>query len=371
MTTRTPVTVPYMRPGLADPALIARDIESILRSRVLTKGKVVRAYEEALEDRLRVRNVIATANCTIGLALLYKALGLSGIVIVPSYTFMATVHAVVWAGARPVFADVDPETWTLDPQSVLRAITPDLAAIVAVPIFGASGDNQTLEHIASEANVDLLFDSAHGIGSTYRGVPLGGNGKAEVFSTSPTKVLVTGEGGLVSTNDDALASEIRALVEYGNDGQFDSIAPGLNGRLSDIHAAIGLRNLEILDELLERRWALVDQYKRMLQNEPGIVLQRITLGDTSSYKDFTILITDDFGLSADELASLLSRSFGIETKRYFSPAVHRQRPYREIKGQPLPVTEKLERQAISLPLWPGLSPENVEYVCESLLKLRG
>lgn len=362
--------IPYMRPTIPDPSLIAQDIEKILASGILTKGPVVRRYEEALAERLGVRNVVATANCTIGLVLLFKALNLNGPVITPSYTFMATVHALRWVGAEPIFADIDPNTWTLDPASVEDRLTEETQAIVGVPVFGAPCDTAKLQELADAAGIPLLFDSAHGVGSSCGGNPLGGNGTAEAFSTSPTKALVSAEGGFVTTNDDELARTLRTLIEYGNDGSLDSVLVGLNGRLSEVHAAIGLRCLEALNPTLAERSELVAQYREALESVAGITFQDIPPGCVSSYKDLTILITDDFGCSRDEVARSLLKS-GIHTKKYFDPPVHRQQAYRSEAQMPnLPVTDRVAGRALSLPLGSGLAKNAVSYVSDALAGLR-
>lgn len=367
---RTRVDVPYVRPTLPPFSTLAPDLESIITSGQLTKGRFVREYEAALADRLGVRNVIATSSCTIGLALLYRALGIGGPVLVPSFTFMATVNALSWTGGTPVFVDVDPESWTLDPEKVDEAWSSDVRAIVGVPVFGAPCANDRLAEIASRRGVDLIYDSAHGVGSSFHGAPLGRFGRAEVFSTTPTKTLVTGEGGFVTTDDDNLADELRMLIEYGNDGGFDTYVPGLNGRLPEISALIGLRMLEQLDETLERRLQIVATYSDAFRSVDGLVLQSVPEGCTSSFKDFTVLIDDAFGQTRDELYATLAEQ-GIQTKRYFCPVVHRQRPYLSLGFEgTLPVTERLERQALSLPLWSGMTSDHIDHVIGSVLAAR-
>jgi dTDP-4-amino-4,6-dideoxygalactose transaminase len=361
--------IPYVKPSLPGFDELESDLRAIIESGRLTKGPIVEAYENALASRLGVRNVIATSSCTVGLALLYRALGFNAEVIVPSFTFMATVNALMWTSATPRFVDVDPQTWTIDPDRVEEAITPHTQAIVAVPVFGSPCDNDRLERIAEGAGVALIFDSAHGVGSSYRGMPLGRFGIAEAFSTTPTKTLVTGEGGFISTDDDGLATELRMLVEYGNDGSFDTHAPGLNGRLPEISALIGLRMLDQLDGLLQRRARIVEAYTAGLGDLPGITLQVVREGCVSSFKDFTVLIGDDVPADRDTVASRLAAD-GVQTKKYFVPAVHNQRPYRSLDVD-LPVTTFLEHRALSLPLWSGMSDDEVDHVVASFGRALG
>lgn len=363
-----PASIPYTRLELPDADLVAADVAEIIRSGQLTKGHRVAQYEQALATRLGVRHVIATASCTTGLMALFRALGLDGPVIVPSFTFMATAHAVVWAGGTPVFADVDERTFTLDPASVEAALTPETRAIVGVPVFGTPCDVEGLQAVADGAGIPLLFDSAHGVGSFIHGAALGGNGVAEVFSTTPTKTLVTGEGGFVATDHDGLAGSLRRIIEYGNDGSYDSTTPGLNGRLSEVHAAIGLRALAELDRIFAHRQLVVACYRQLLAGLPGIRIQEVPPGCASSYKDFTIVIEDDFGPDRDETARRLEAEV-IETRKYYYPAVHRQRPYAAHPPTvPLPVTERLEGRVLSLPIGPGITECEAVRVVEALAR---
>lgn len=363
----TRVDVPYVRPTLPPFDTLAPDLERIISSGQLTKGPFAREYEAALADRLGVRNVIATSSCTIGLALLYRAVRIDGPVVVPSFTFMATVNALVWAGGTPVFVDVDAASWTLDPEKVDDACSSDVSAIVGVPVFGTPCANDRLAEIASRRGVDLLYDSAHGVGSSFHGVPLGRFGRAEVFSTTPTKTLVTGEGGFITTDDDDLAEELRMLIEYGNDGGFDTYVPGLNGRLPEISALIGLRMLDELDRAMERRLQIVATYANAFRDVDGLTLQVVPEGCVSSFKDFTVLVGDRFGRTRDGLHAYLAEQ-GVQTKRYFCPVVHRQRPYRSLGSEGmLPVTERLEREALSLPLWSAMTSDQIDHVIGSVL----
>jgi dTDP-4-amino-4,6-dideoxygalactose transaminase len=185
--------------------------------------------------------------------LLFKALGLSGEVIRPSCTFMATAGAVVWAGCTPVFVDVDEPSMVVDPEEVERAVGPRTSAIVAVHNFGRPAPVERLEEIARSRGLRLFFDSAHGMGSHRKGKPLGGFGDAEVFSLSPTKLVTSGEGGVVTTDSDETAGLVRAGRDYGNPGNYDCLFPGLSARMSELHAVLGLASLGRLAEGVRRR----------------------------------------------------------------------------------------------------------------------
>ncbi|NNC75916.1 MAG: DegT/DnrJ/EryC1/StrS family aminotransferase [Acidimicrobiia bacterium] len=362
--------VPYARPALPDADLIADDVREIVASRWLTKGPFVGRYEEALSKRLAVPNVVATSSCTVGLAYLYRTLGFQGEVILPSFTFLATATALSWAGGTPVFVDIDPDTLTVDPEAVAAAVTPRTTGIIGVHVFGVAVD-PSVDEIAVNAGVPLVFDAAHGVGSSCGGKSLAMRGTASAFSTTPTKTLITGEGGFVTTGDDELAARIRILNEYGNDGSYDTITPGLNGRMPETSAAIGIRSLEMLDDVLEARWTVVDGYRERLSDLEGIRTQTVPEGCRASYKDFTIIVEDAFGTSRDDLASGLSE-LGIDTRPYFSPAVHRHRAYQDLGfvGS-LPVTEDIEHRVLSLPLWVGMGDAEIDEVVAGIASLRG
>ena len=196
--------IPLARPGVADPARVAADVEAILRSGVLTNGPFVRRFEQETARYLGVRHCVAVSSCTSGLMLVLRAADLSGDVIVPSFTFAATAHAVAWNGLRPVFADIDRRTLTLSPDAVEQAIGMHTSAILATHIYGTPCDVESLDRIAARNGLRLFFDAAHAFGSMHAGTRVGGFGDAEVFSLSPTKVVVAAEGGLIATNDDLL-----------------------------------------------------------------------------------------------------------------------------------------------------------------------
>jgi len=368
-----PDGLPLARPGVADPARVAADVEVILRSGVLTNGPYVRRFEDATSRYLGVRHCVAVSSCTAGLMLVLRASELSGDVVVPSFTFAATAHAVRWNGLRPVFADIDARTLTLSPEAVERAIGMHTSAILATHVYGTPCDVEGLHRVAARNGLRLLYDAAHAFGSARRGIRVGGFGDAEVFSLSPTKVVVAAEGGLIATNDDLLAERCRIGRDYGNPGDYDCRFVGLNARMSELHAATALASLEDLDERLEERRRLAAAYTSALANIPGIRIPEVHSGDLSTYKDFTILIDpDEFGVGAAAVAGLL-REEGIETRRYYSPPVHEMAAYRTsadaVDG--LPVTKLAAQRALTLPLWVGMTDAQVTGVAEAIVRVRG
>lgn len=349
---------------------LADDVQGILGSGMVTKGHHLRAFEAAVAEHLQVKHAIAVSSCTTGLMLTYRGLGLTGDVVVPSFTFMATVSAMVWAGLRPVYADVDGGTTNLDPAAAEAAITPKTSAIVAVHNFGNPADIDALQAIADRHKLKLIFDAAHGFGALYRGVPIGAQGDANVFSLSPTKLLIAGEGGIVSTNDDALAEYIRLGREYGNSGNYDSAFAGINARMPEFNALLGLHSLHLLEAAASRRNEVVALYQEELGRLPGIGFQEVRSGNRNSYKDFSITVApDEFGLKRDELALALAAE-NIDTRKYYEPPVHRQTAYRDFyDGRTLPETDRLSAQSLSLPIWSSMSDEVASGICRAILRI--
>ena len=335
---------------------------------VLTKGPLMRSLEEQAAARLGVNHAIAVSSCTSGLMLVLQALALGGPVVVPSFTFSASAHAVAWNALQPVFAECNPRSFQLEPDDAARRIA-GAGAVMATHIFGAPCATEQLAKITEQAGIPLVFDAAHAFGATRAGRPVGGFGTAEVFSLSPTKVLVAGEGGIVTTDDEALAEAVRIGRDYGNDGDYNSRFPGLNARLSEFHAAMALESLAELDQHLDHRRQLAGRYRAGLAEIPGIGVQEVDPGDESTYKDLTVIVDEErYGLSCPALVGGL-RAEGIDTRRYFFPPIHRHQAY---AGQPpaeLPVTSDVARRVVSLPLYRSLGPATIERVVGAVAEL--
>ncbi len=364
--------LPIIQPTLPDYATIAPHVKEIFATGMLTKGKYLHQFEERLAEYLNVKHAVCVSSCTLGLALTYQGLGLKGEVIVPSFTFMATVHPLVWLNVTPVFVDIDPHTWNIDPTKVEEAITPRTTGIVAVHNFGNPADVEALEQIARRHGLRLVFDAAHGFGALYQGKPVGSFGDAEVFSLTPTKLLVAGEGGVVATNDDALADHIRTGREYGNDGHYGSEFAGLNARMPEFNAILGLKSLEMLEENAERRNRVVGQFREQLEQIPGITFQTIRPGNRCSYKDLSVLIEEEeFGLSRDQLAQALGAE-NIDTRKYHDPPVHTHKTYRHLRDYydgRLPVTNWVAPRSLSLPIYSHMDEATVGDICTAIERI--
>jgi dTDP-4-amino-4,6-dideoxygalactose transaminase len=322
----------------------------------------VRHLEEVVSDRLGTE-VVAVSSCTSGLMLVLQALGATGRVVMPSFTFSASAHAVVWAGGHPDFADVEPLRATLDPEH-LDELLDGAAAVTATHIYGTPCEVEELERRAGAAGVPLVFDAAHALGSTRAATPVGRFGAAEVFSLSPTKVVVAGEGGLIATTDASLAETLRMGRDYGNPGDYDTRFPGLNARMSELHATVALASFDRLDEHVAARNALVDRFEKATVGVPGLRIVRPADGDTSTFKDLTVVVDEaHYGLTAAQLQQALHAE-GIDSRRYYHPSVHRQTSYADVWRTPraLPVTERLAEAVLSPPLWSHMPGELVERV---------
>lgn len=350
-----------------------RDIESELyqvwSTGFLTTASFTKRFEEAVASYAGVRHAIAVNSCTSGLMLLLRALGVRGEVILPSFTFAATALAVLWNGLKPVFVDVDPSTYTLDPARVEAAITDDTSAIVPVNVFGLPPAYSALCQIGDRYRLKVIVDSAQGLGAGYFGRPVGGFGNAEVFSLSPTKVVTAVEGGVITTSDDLLAHLIRQMRDYGKSLNGEDICwQGLSARFSELHAIIGYHNLKRIEELRSKRFLLMGIYTEGLTDLRGISFQKVPEGYRSSGNYIAIQVGDETSVTRDQLHEFL-KSEGIESKRYFYPALHRQELFARLgmkKIPPLPITEHLSATCLALPLYDALNDKEVLRVVESI-----
>ena len=288
-------------------------------------------------------------------------------VLLPSFTFSASAHAVAWNRLVPRFVDCDERTFHLDPHDAESQLN-DAGAIMPTHLFGAPCDAERFEAIARRAGRALVFDAAHGFGAIRQGRAVGGFGDAEVFSLSPTKLLTSGEGGLVATPHDDVARSLRHGRDYGNCRDDNTEFIGLNARMSELHAALALEVLSDVDTSLARRRQLGRRYYRHVDEIPGLRSQAIEEGDEVTYKAISIVIEPEYGIERDLLVHAF-RAEGIDTRCYFWPPVHQQRPYASLGGPPLPVTTDLARRVVTLPIWPSMNDTDVDTIAEVLATL--
>ena len=339
---------------------------------LITNANCVARFEDAAAEYLGAKHCVAVSSCTSGLTLAMRALGLTGDVIVPSFTFFATGHAVRWNRLQPVFADCRRDTWNVDAADIESKITERTSAIVAVHMYGNPSDVEALMNLAARYRLKLIFDAAHAFGSKYRGQSVGRFGDAEVFSLSPTKLLVAGEGGLVATNDAALARALKTLRNYGDDGNYDPEWLGTNARMAEFNAALALSGIPLIEEKVRKRNEVARLYTEGLASLPGLSFQHLHPEDVHTFKDYSIHITpDEFGLSRDELGTALLAE-NIETKKYFYPPLHKQKLYHgfhDEKTRPLPNTEYVTNNVLSLPIYESLPHSTIERIVEVIHRI--
>jgi FlaA1/EpsC-like NDP-sugar epimerase/dTDP-4-amino-4,6-dideoxygalactose transaminase len=359
--------LPFARPARPPLERVLQRVSRSYESGQLTNGVLVRELEERMADRLRIDHVVAVSSCTSGLMLVVQALvdGRPGPVVLPSFTFSASAHAVAWNGRPLRFAECDPETFQIDLSHAEPALD-GASALMPTHVFGAPCSPEAVEKVAAAAEVPVVFDAAHALGATFQERPVGGFGDAEVFSLTPTKPMVAGEGGLIATHDADLAARLSLGRDYGNPGDYDTRFVGLNARMSEFHAAMALESLSLLDRTLARRQELAVRYVAGLADVPGVRSQVVPLADLSTYKDFTIAIdAARFGIDRNQLVAVLAAQ-GIDTRNYFDPPVHRQQAYRTEPPLCLPTTEAVSRGVVSLPIYPDLSVDDVNVVIRAI-----
>ena len=367
-----PDGLPLVRPTIPDiPGLTAR-IGLILESGMLTNGRTVAELEERAAELLDVPHVVAVSNCTAGLMLVLQALDARGPVVMPSFTFAASAHAVHWAGGTPVWAEIRREDLTLDPLDAAEQVAASGAvAMTATHIYGTPCQVEDLQKIADDAGIPLLYDAAHALGSQRGGRPVGGFGAAEVFSMSPTKVTTAGEGGLVATHDADLARRLRIGRDYGNPGTYDCEFPGINARMSELHAAVALAGLSTVAERIAYRNDLVAAFKAEVEGVPGLGFPVLDEGDVSTFKDLTLILEPEvFGLTNVQLGAAL-KAEGVDSRRYYAPPIHRQQAYAHLRGsRELPVTDEMAGRVLTPPLYSHMTLEQVRAVATAVVRIQ-
>ncbi len=314
-----------------------------------------------------MKHCIAICNATVGLEIAIRALGFEGEVIVPSFTFIATAHALQWQEITPVFCDIDPATHNIDPAKVERMITPKTSGILGVHVWGRACDTEALDKIARKHNLKLLFDAAHAFGCSHQGQMIGNFGGAEVFSFHATKFLNSFEGGAIVTNDDDLAQKIRWMTNFGFSGYDRVDYLGINGKMTEVCAAMGLTSLEDIDNIIAANHRNLKTYENALSGIPGISIIQYNESERNNYQYIILEIdSEQTGISRDALVNVLHAE-NILARRYFYPGSHEMEPYRSLfphAGLLLPETEKLVFKVMSLPNGTAVTPSDIENVCE-------
>lgn len=353
------------RPSMGRRDEFIKYVDRIFDNRWLTNnGPIVQEFERRVSDLHNVKHCVAMCNGTIALEIAIRALGLEGEVIVPSYTFIATAHALGWQAITPVFADIDPLTHNLDPASVRRMITPRTTGIIGVHLWGRSAPVDELQELADERGLKLIFDAAHAFGCSYKGRMIGNFGACEVLSFHATKFFNTFEGGAVLTNDDELAESMRLMRNFGFSGLDKVIYPGTNGKMIEIAAAMGLVNLDAIDEVIAANRSNHQAYRESLAGLPGISVVRYDDAERNNYQYVVMEVGEDCPVSRDRIIEVLHAE-NIRARKYFWPGCHNMQPYCDLypnAGLLLPNTREVANRVVVLPTGTAMDSAMVKVV---------
>ena len=355
------------RPNIGDRARLLERFNNILDTKWLSNmGPYEREFEQLIARMIGVKHCIAMCNATVALEITIRALDLSGEVIVPSFTFIATAHALQWQQITPVFTDIDPRTHCLNPNAIEEAITPRTTGIIGVHLWGHVCNPEALAEIARRHRLKLLFDAAHAFGSTHRQRMIGNFGDAEVFSFHATKFFNTFEGGAVVTNDDELAKKIRLMKNFGFTDYDQVNYIGTNGKMSEVSAAMGLTSLESLDEFIAANRRNYGEYQKALRDLPGVRMVSYDETEKCNYQYIVLEIDEEItGIRRDDLMRILWAE-KVVARRYFYPGCHRMEPYRSQfpqAGLLLLETEKVAARVLSLPTGTAISSSDIRKIC--------
>lgn len=358
------------RPNLGNRERLLERINNLLDRRWLSNGgPYVQEFEQRIAEKVGVKHCIVTCNATVALEIAIRGLGLSGDVIVPSFTFVATAHALRWHGIQPVFCDIDGQTHNIDPRRVEELITPSTAGILAVHVWGRPCAIDALMEIAQRRKLKLLFDAAHAFGCSYKKHMIGKFGNAEIFSFHATKFLNSFEGGAIVTNDDDLAAKVRLMKDFGFAGYDNVVCIGTNGKMSEVSAAMGLTSLESMEDFITVNYRNYVEYRRRLADVPGISLIVYDENEKCNYQFVTLEIEEmTTRVNRDQIQSLLWAE-NVLARRYFYPGCHQMEPYRSQErrsGHSLWQTERLSRRVLNLPTGTNVNIRSVEVICDIL-----
>jgi dTDP-4-amino-4,6-dideoxygalactose transaminase len=357
------------RPELPDLEAFIPYLRKIWHSKILTNGGPFhKQFEQALCEYLGVKYIALFTNATIGLVTALQALRISGEVITTPYSFVATAHSLLWNGIKPVFVDIDPHTLNIDPSKIEAAITPQTTAILPVHCYGHPCDVDRIRAIADTYGLKVLYDAAHAFGVRCHCGSVLNHGDLSVLSFHATKVLTTFEGGAIVCPDAKIRQRINYLKNFGFADEVTVVAPGINGKMSEFNAALGLLQLENVDRSLSLRRANDARYRTGLANLGGIRCVEPAGEMRQNYAYFPILVQPDYPLSRDALYQKF-RDHNVFVRRYFYPLISDFPMYRGLPSAAssnLPVARKIAEQVLCLPIYPGLTVEQVDRVIELL-----
>lgn len=363
MTERTYVTRPHL-PPLEE---LLPSLEEIWRNHQLTNGGPFHArLEHALCDYLGVEHISLFANGTIALVTALQALRINGEVITTPYSFVATAHSLLWNGIKPVFVDIDPKTLNLDPERIEEAITPQTTAILPVHVYGCPCDTARIQEIADRYGLKVIYDAAHAFGVEDEGGSILRHGDLSILSFHATKVFTTFEGGAIISPDAKTKKRIDYLKNFGFADEVTVVAPGINGKMNEFQAAVGLAQLNHIDDAFAQREAIDARYRQLLDPIPGIVCQPRPQSNRHNYSYFPIFVEVEYALSRDDLYRKL-REHNVFSRRYFYPLISEFPMYRGLPSANrahLPTAVTVSDRVICLPSFPGLSDAVIDLIVE-------
>ena len=355
------------RPNIGDQKAFLKRVEEIIDRRWLSNnGPVVQEFEKRVAEILGVKNVVAMCNATAAIEIACRALGLKGEVIVPSYTFIATAHALQWQSITPVFVDMDPTTHNLNSEKIEKLINPKTTGIIGVHVWGRGCDTVAIERIAAKNNLKVMYDASHAFGCSHQGQMIGGFGECEVFSFHATKFINCLEGGVVTTNNDKLAHQMRMMTNFGFTGYDRVEYLGINGKMNEISAAMGLTNLEAIDAIVETNRKNYEQYRDQLRDIPGIKLVEYSPAEKNNYQ-YVVIEADPSVCKRgrDEIVEALHAE-NVIARKYFWPGCHRMEPYKSLfpdANLALSETERVSANVIVLPTGQQIQDSDVKRIC--------
>ena len=359
--------------NIADPCLgeeEAKAVYDVVKSGWLYEGKKTKEFEDNFAKYTGVKNAVAFFNGTVALHAVLKAydIGPGDEVIVPSLTFISTATSVIHAGAEPVFCDVTPDTFNMDPKDLEKKITKKTKAVMPVHYAGQPADMDAILEVSRSKGLPVIEDAAEAHGAVYKGKKVGGLGNAGMFSFTPTKNITTGEGGLITTDDDLLAEKLRLLKSHGQDRQYHHVLIGYNYRITEMQSAIGVEQLKKLEGIISVKRRNSATLNSALSGIKGIVTPVVARGCEHVYMMYTIkVIPQEFGATRDELSKWLTEN-GIQNKVYFPPA-HDQLIFKGRKIPALPVTDVIADQVLSLPFHSKITEQDISYIAEKIRDL--
>lgn len=356
------------RPIFPDLQEVTAKLEDIWKEKRLTNvGPQHIALENKLHDYLKVPNLSLFNNGTIALIVACQSLRLSGEVITTPFTFAATPHVLTWNNIKPIFCDIDPDTMNIDAAKIEEMITPETTAIMPVHVFGTPCEMDKIQEIADRYGLRVVYDAAHAFGVEVDGRGIGSFGDISMMSFHATKVFHTVEGGALTYNDDRLKKRIDLLKNFGIKNEEEVVMPGINGKMNEVQAAIGLVVLDYVEQETEQRRLLIEAYKNYLKDIAGISWYESTgKGIKPNYQYFVVRISEEeFGISRNQVYEELKK-YNVFSRKYFYPLCSQYNCYRHLPSSStanLPVATKVVQEVLSLPLYGELTPADVEKIC--------